>query len=466
MATFHAHGGAYRVAVKGAPEAVLDAASRLLGRAGERPLDEETRRSWLEHNGRMAAQGLRVIALATKTVASENAPPYEDLVFVGLVGLLDPPRADVRTAIDACRTAGIRVVMVTGDQAGTARAIGEALGLLGDTDTAIVQAADLEALDASPAAARERILAAPIFARVSPEQKLELIAAYQNNGAVVAMTGDGVNDAPALKKADIGVAMGKRGTQVAAEAADMVLRDDAFSTIVAAVEQGRIIFDNIRKFVLYLLSCNVSEVLVVAVASLAQLPLPITPLQILFLNLVTDVFPALALGVGEGDSMIMRRPPRDPRGAILERRHWLAIAAYGLLITACVLAALLFALRLLDLPRPAAVTVSFLTLAFAQLWHVFNMRGRSTRLTRNDVVRNPYVWGALALCTGLLVAAVYVPPLARVLHIVPPDRRGWAVIAALSLLPLLIGQLVKIDPARVAHRQRLRRRDLRMERTQ
>jgi Ca2+-transporting ATPase len=290
---------------------------------------------------------------------------------------------------------------------------------------------------------RDKTLEAQIFARVSPEQKLNLIALHQNTGAIVAMTGDGVNDAPALKKADIGVAMGQRGTQVAREAADMILKDDAFSTIVVAVRQGRAIFENIRKFVLYLLSCNVAEILVVGMASVVNAPLPIRPLQILFLNLVTDVFPALALGVGEGDPHLMDRPPRDPEASIIERRHWVAIGGYSFLITMAVLAVLAFGLVAMGMVQDRAVTLSFLTLAFAQLWHVFNMRARGSDLLRNDITQNPYVWGAVALTIGMLLAAVYVPFMADLLRLVRPGPDGWLIVLAGSLAPLVIGQIIK-----------------------
>jgi len=443
MATFHQEDSRYQVAVKGALEAVMGVSSQILTSKGEREMSDEDREQWAKRNDQMAEEGLRVLALATKTVETAEVEPYKDLSFLGLVGLLDPPREEVRPALEAARGAGVRVIMLTGDQPATARNVALAVGLVEDDKAEMVHGMDLKSYEEWAEEERQRILQAPIFARVNPKQKLDLIAVHQDSGAIVAMTGDGVNDAPALKKADIGVAMGQRGTQVAREAADMVLKDDAFSTIVVAIEQGRVIFDNIRKFVLYLLSCNISEIMVVSLASIANAPLPIRPLQILFLNLVTDVFPALALGVGEGDPAIMERSPRDPDEPIMTRRHWLAMAGYGLTITLSVFGALLLAFNWLGMGTKQAVTVSFLTLAFAQLWHVFNMRERGSSLLRNDITGNPFVWGALVLCTGLLLAAVYVPGLADVLRVADPGTRGWAVVISMSLVPWAIGQILK-----------------------
>ncbi|MEX0599080.1 MAG: HAD-IC family P-type ATPase, partial [Rhodothermales bacterium] len=298
MATVHRCGDRYRYAVKGAPEAVLEACGYEQTDEAASPLDESRRAAWEEKNEALAAGGLRVLALAEKYSDSREDAPYEGLVMLGLVGMADPPRSDVRPSIERCKSAGIQVVMVTGDQPVTALGIGREVGLVDEGEDLVVRGNELPAMDSATDEQKARLLRVPIFARVTPAQKLDLIALHQGGGHVVAMTGDGVNDAPALQKADIGIAMGRRGTQVAREAADMVLQDDAFSTIVAAVEQGRIIFGNIRRFVLYLLSCNVSEVMVVAAATLVGGPLPLLPLQILFLNLVTDIFPALALGVG------------------------------------------------------------------------------------------------------------------------------------------------------------------------
>ncbi len=252
------------------------------------------------------------------------------MTFLGLIGLEDPARADVPQAIEDCQHAGIRVVMVTGDHAVTARSIGQAIGL-GGSATNVLEGRDIARLADTK---NSDLFEADIFARVSPEEKLALVRAYQDAGEIVAMTGDGVNDAPALRQADIGIAMGLRGTDVARESAAMILLDDAFPTIVNAIREGRVIFGNIRRFVAYLLSCNLSEVLVVGLAVLSTLPLPVLPLQILYLNLVTDVFPAFALAMGEGDPGILKRPPRNPKETILGRAQWTIIVLHSLTLTA------------------------------------------------------------------------------------------------------------------------------------
>ncbi|MEM1315165.1 MAG: HAD-IC family P-type ATPase, partial [Pseudomonadota bacterium] len=369
------------------------------------------------------------------------AEPYEDLTLIGLVCLADPLRADVRAAIEACRNAGIGVVMCTGDHAATAAAIAGEAGIAGP-DVQAIDGTELASFD--PAAATEaqgeRLRAARVFARVPPAAKLSLVALHQKAGEVVAMTGDGVNDAPALRKADIGIAMGRRGTQVAREASDVVLLDDAFSTIVEAVAQGRVIFENIRKFVVYLMSCNVSEVLVVGLAVGAGLPVPLLPLQILFLNLVTDVFPAFALGLGEGDGAVLDGPPRDPSEAVVDRARWIWIAVMGGAIALSTLAAFAASLFALDLPAEAAVTVAFLSISLAQLWNVFNVRDPRSGLFVNDVSRNRYVWFALVLCLGLISAAVLAPGLSEVLRLPYPGWAGLAVALGSSLLPLVLGQ--------------------------
>ena len=343
--------------------------------------------------------------------------------------------------------------MMTGDHAATAGHVAQAVGLITDhAAAAVLEGKEIKGPESWTKEDRERLNLAAVFARVDPKQKLDLVVFYQQQGDVVAMTGDGVNDAPALKKADIGIAMGKRGTQVAREAADMVLKDDSFATIVVAVEQGRVIVGNIRKFVIYLMSCNVSEILVVSLASVVDAPLPLLPLQVLFLNLVTDVFPALALGAGEGDEAVLRQSPWNARASIVSRRQWLIVGGYGLLITAAVLGAFGLAFAWLNMPVETAVTVSFLTLGFAQLWHVFNLRDTGSTFLRNDITQNPFIWAAMVTCTGLFLAAVYLPPLASVLRVTDPGVMGWLLIGLMSLLPWAIGQLVKSMQTRKSDR--------------
>jgi Ca2+-transporting ATPase len=446
MATVHRQEKAYFVAVKGAPEAVLITAHSILINGKTQALSDHDRNLWLDKSKEFAATGLRVLALASKTIDDDSVPAYQDLTFLGLVGLHDPPREGVDAALKICKRAGINVVMVTGDHAVTANQIAHAIGLADNDSPAPCEGGDLGAIDAFSDTERAHLLHIPVFARVSPRQKLDLIALYQSAGAVVAMTGDGVNDAPALRQADIGIAMGQRGSQVAREAADVVLQDDKFETIVAAISQGRVIFSNIRKFILYLLSCNLSEIMIVGLASLSGMPLPILPLQILYLNLVTDVFPAFALGAGEGEINVMDAPPRDPGESLLPLRLWGAIAAYGSTITISTLTAFVVAIEVLNLDATAAVTVSFLTLALAQLWHVFNMRNRHSRLLRNEITRNRYVWGALVLCVGLILAAVYLPGLSGILRLSAPPLAGWGIALGLSFLPLILGQIAKMVP--------------------
>ena len=443
MATFHETEGGFEVAVKGAPQAVLAVCTSLADREdggdAQRELTDEDRTQWIDRAEKLADEGLRVLAVADKSAEDLQGEPYESLRFVGLVGLYDPPGAGVKESIAACQRAGVRVVMVTGDQPATAQAIGRQVGLA-DGDPVAIHGSHLPKAEELSPDDRDEVLRTVIFARVSPKQKLQLMQTYQDAGEVVAMTGDGINDAPALKKADIGVAMGRRGTDAARQAADMVLKDDALDSIVAAIEQGRVIFANIRKSVMFMLCTNVAEILAVAIAAVVGLPLPLRPLQILFLNLVTDVFPALALGVGRGDPRVMDRPPRSPNESLLTRGHWLAIGGWSSLVAACVLGALSVATYGLELDTATAVTVSFLTLAFAKLWFVLNLRDPDSRFWDNDVIRNGWVWGATLLCTFLLLSAVYAPGLSQLLHTRPPGFNGWLCIAGMSLVPLLLGQ--------------------------
>lgn len=442
MATLHAINGEFLVAVKGAPEVIIRHCTGLLTADGTRQFDEDLRRQWLSRVDVLGSKGLRTLAIASKRTASVDTDPYSELVLIGVVGLEDPPRAGVKDALRRCSDAGVSVVMVTGDHAATAQTIATAIGVVDETAEP-GQCIDGQQLDELLVAERTReLMTAKVFSRVAPEQKLRLIELYQHHGHVVAMTGDGVNDAPALKQADIGVAMGIRGTAVAKEAAEMVLQDDDFGTIVSAVAYGRLIFENIRKFVVYLLSCNISEVLVVSLATIAGAPLPLLPLQILFLNLVTDVFPALALGVGSGSRSLMRDRPRPANEPILTRRHWLHIVLHGSVIALTVLAAMFVVVFYMNFDRQRVVTTVFCTLAFSQMWHVFNMRSNIRHVFSNEITRNIWIWIALAVCLGLVLAAVYTPILRDVLVLTHPGRSGWVVIMLSSVVPLLTAPVI------------------------
>ncbi len=443
MATIHVDDNGYRYAVKGAPDAVIESCTSVAGEQGDEPLDATGREEWLARNDRMAENGLRVLALADKHADTSEEAPYEGLTLVALVGLLDPPRSGVRDAVAACRHAGIRVLMVTGDQPATAAHIARELGITEEGGPPPVHGSALKPPEDLTESERERVLASAVFARVSPEQKLDLVELHQQAGAVVAMTGDGINDAPALKMADVGVAMGRRGTDVAREAADMVLRDDAFTTIVAAIRQGRTIFDNIRRFIVYLLSGNLGEIMAVSAAAAVGTPLPLLPLQILYINFVNDVLPCLALGMGRSEETVMRRPPRKRSESLVTRAGWFAVFGYGFIIAASALGAMAVASLGLGLSTEAAVTVSFLTFGFARLWHVFNMRSTGSDMWNNPITGNPFVWLSIVAGLGLLVAAVYLPILSGVLGTANPGLRGWATVLAFSLLPLIIVQPMK-----------------------
>lgn len=443
MATVHTDGDRYLVAVKGAPEAILDVCSEVMCADGKTSaLDDAVRADWMNRNTDAAKEGLRLLALARKQVSDEATEPYGDLTLIGLVCLLDPVREDVPEAIAACRKAGVRVVMLTGDHAATAETIARHAAI-GDGELSVVEGRELAALDIDNLNEQEleRLLQTDVFARVAPETKLTLVSLFQKAGQVVAMTGDGVNDAPALKKADIGIAMGQRGTEVAKEAARMVLRDDAFSTIIAAMREGRVIFGNIRSFAVYLMSCNISQILVVVLAVIAGLPTPLLPMQILYLNVVTGVFPALALGLGPGSDTVMSEPPRKPEEPIVNRDNWIHTAVLGAFLTVSILGAFSLALYWLELDTAEAVTVAFMTLALGHLWNVFNLRDPRKGLFVNDVSRNSYVWGAIVLCLALIAVALWLPGLSGLLGIALPAADGLALAATASLIPVILGQV-------------------------
>jgi len=414
----------------------------MLAADGTRPLDDAVRAELLKANSALASEGLRVLAVASGTVRAPDESALERLMFLGLLGFMDPPAPGVKATIARLRAAGLRTVMITGDQLLTAAAVGRELGLLSSAD-AILDGRELTELAENTR--RERLARAGAISRVTPEQKLTIVSDLQAHGDIVAMLGDGVNDAPALKKADVGVAMGVRGTDVAKEAASIVLLDDRFETIAAAVEEGRVVFDNIRKVVFYLFSCNLAEILVLLVAGLSNLPVPLLPLQILWINLVTDTLPALALAMEPGDQDIMRRPPRDPQDAILSRALVRQVVLYAALITASTLGAFLWALAV----NPAqATTMSFMTLALAQVFHLGNARSDGAVLKPRLAFRNLYAVGALGVTFALQLVAVEVAGLASVLRLTPLGLREWVIVLLLAAATALVGQAIRLASRR------------------
>ncbi len=443
MATYHEREekGTVLVAVKGAPDRVLESCTHLATEDDEsNDLSDRERDEWKEKGEKLAADGLRILAVADKAIDDEDAEPYDSLRFVGFLALDDPPRSDVREAIEACHHAGIDVVMVTGDQRATASAIGKETAIVRDENEESREGYELQDIP-NDDDEKAQLKQSHVYARVSPEQKLNLVRLLQEDGKVVAMTGDGVNDTPALKRADIGIAMGERGTDAAKQASDMVLKNDDFGTILAAIEQGRIIFGNIRKSVIFMLCTNLAEIIAIGIAAAINSPLPLLPLQILYLNVLTDVFPALALGVGRGNRSVLDEKPRPKDEGILTKREWTTIGFWGTLLGVCVLAALFLALETAGLERNAAITVSFLTLGFAKLLFVFNLREPKSSLFRNAIFENKWLWGAWILCAGLLAAAVYVPFLNKLLKTEMPTATGWLIVGGLSLVPVVLGQI-------------------------
>jgi Ca2+-transporting ATPase len=446
MTTVHRAGnGRCFVAMKGAPAVVLDASTGYTTGNSSQPLDFESRARFLTVNDAMAGRALRVLGLAGKWL---DGPPPEvsgstsleaGYAFVGLVGMIDPPRPEVAAAIEGALAAGIRVVMLTGDQIQTARAIAHELRLTGNAPLNALHARDLA--NAGPEEFARIVRTTDVFARVSPEDKLRIVEALQQAGEIVAVTGDGVNDAPALKRADIGVAMGERGTEVAKEASDLVLADDNFATILKAVEGGRAIYANITKFVHMMFSNNLAEVLAIFVAIAAGLPLPLLPLQILWMNLVTDVFPALALAVEPAERDIMRHPPRSPKTALLSRRFLILIAWQGSMLAAIVLAAYVWALSHYG-EGAHARTIAFLALIGTQIGHFFNCRSR-TRSALEGLSRSPFIWLAAASMAGLQILAFWLTPLTRVLDLSRPTMADGAVTTLTILVPLAVVELTK-----------------------
>lgn len=445
MLTLNRTGENYFVCVKGAMESLFDSCDFVLTREGLKPFEDKN--FWHDKATEIAAGGMRVLAFAFKETREEprEAELFNNLNFLGIAAFLDPPRKDIRQAIETYKEAGIKVVMITGDHPATARKIGEEINLLqpGSTSGQVIHGKDILDLEILGREQEKKVLQASVFARMAPRQKLDLVNFYQKHNAIVGMLGDGVNDTPALKKADIGIAMGIRGAEAAKEVADVILMDDKFTSTELAIRQGRNIFGNIRQFVIYLLSCNLAEIISVGIASISNLPLPLLPLQILFLNLVTDVFPALALGFGKGDKNVMKEHPRNPKEPILTQRHWLTTIVYGLSITAAVIGISIYATYGTDYSPATINNLGFYTLVLAQLLNVFNLPKRGRSFFKNEVTINPWIWAALMLSIIIVILAYNIPVLQEVLSLVALSFSQLLMIILFGLGSILLTQLLK-----------------------
>ncbi|OQP60171.1 hypothetical protein A3860_34385 [Niastella vici] len=447
MGTLHKNNEGYYIAAKGAVEELIARCTSVLEGSEIVPLTEEKRNQWLDIAEKRAQSGLRMLAFAFR---DEDVIPKDflhQLTLTGLIGFIDPPRPEVRAAIAECKSAGIKVVMITGDHPATAKNIAVQLGLAKETD-GVIHGGTMKHFNELTQGDKEKWINASVFARVSPKHKLDLVTLYQNEKMVVGMTGDGVNDAPALKKADIGIAMGERGTQVAQEAAAMVLKDDAFSSIVLAVKQGRAIFENIRKFVIFLLSCNLSELLIISTASVLNLHFQLFPLQILFINLVTDVLPALALGVTEAEPHIMQRKPYPSETPIIDKERWTAIFVYSIIISIACIGGVFTSHELLHNQEgwntELCNNVLFYTLIFSQILHVLNMSfEKGIAFYKTEIFKNRYVWYAIILCIAITVLSFLISPVRKVLDVSIYGWNDWTIVTLFSFLSFFVIQLIK-----------------------
>lgn len=454
MSTFHQTDEGKLMYTKGAPDELLMRCTHVETAAGVQVLTDEIRQEILATNSNFAGSALRVIGVAFKPVEEIHADfeAERELVFCGLMGMIDPPREEARAAIDVCKQAGIHVKMITGDHKITASAIGEKLGIL--SEAGAIEGREISEM--TDAQLQEAVKTTNVFARVSPEHKVRLVDAVRSNGDIAAMTGDGVNDAPSLKHANIGIAMGITGTAVSKEAADMILTDDNFASIVRAVSEGRTIYANIRKVVGFLLSCNIGEILVILLAMVFNLPVPLAATQLLAINLITDAFPAFALGMEKAEHGVMNRPPRDPAEPIVNRSMGISVGIQSISLAIGALASFLFGYHAqaplatmfsgtVDAVALAeGMTCCFFTLVLGELLRAYSARSESTAVIRMKVFENSYLNKCVLFSLIFMLLAVYVPFLNPVFNTVPlkPDELILAVVFA--LLPLVGGETAKL----------------------
>ncbi|MDR1001618.1 MAG: calcium-translocating P-type ATPase, PMCA-type [Clostridiales bacterium] len=458
MSTLHTNNdGRYLMITKGAPEILINRCSHILQKGKVSELIKDKRRELNELNNSMANKALRVIAVAYRESPYPIVMKEEGLIFAGLLGMIDPPREEVLPAVATCLKAGIKPVMITGDHMATAQAIAKKIGIFKAGDLAMT-GSEMSRLDDKTL--RDRIDNYTVFARVSPEHKVRIVKAFQKRGNVVAMTGDGVNDAPALKAADIGCAMGIAGTDVAKGAADMVLTDDNFATIVKAVREGRGIYANIRKAVHFLLSSNIGEIITIFTAILVGWAAPLSAIHLLWVNLVTDSLPAIALGMDPAEDDIMLRKPVDAKGGLFAGGLWQRIVAEGFMIGFLALCAFGIGAVYYDVPGEhiVASTMCFATLSISQLIHAFNMRSDES-VFRLNPMSNPYLIGALIIGVIMQAAVIEVPALNGVFKVAPLFYEQWIIVGGLCLVPLAVVEIQKYISS-VSERNSIRKSQL------
>lgn len=427
------------IVTKGAPDVLLGRCNSVMDNGRVQYMDDGLRTTIMNSTEKMGEEALRTIAVAYKSVPATTAILNEtdaenDLTFIGLQGMMDPPRPEVKMAVRECRNAGIKTVMITGDHLVTAKAIARELDIYRDKDR-VLSGTDLDKMSVEDL--EEVVEDTTVFARVSPEHKLKIVNAFQKGGHIVAMTGDGVNDAPAIKVADIGISMGISGTDVAKETSSLILLDDNFATIKSAIKEGRNIYENIRKFIRYLLASNVGEILVMLFAMIIGLPLPLLPIQILWVNLVTDGLPAMALGLDQPEENVMKRAPRHPKEGVFARGLGWKIISRGFLIGSATLLAFMTVYKSNPDNLQYAQTVAFVTLVLAQLIHVFDCRSEKSIFSRNPLGNMYLVWAVISSVVLMLIA-LYFPPLQSVFHTVPIAPRDWLLIVGMASIPTFL----------------------------
>lgn len=461
MSVINDMGGRNMAYTKGAVDEMLPLCTHIRTAEGIRAITDEDREQVLALVGKMSEKALRVLGFAVRELPAvpeeEGADIEEQLTFVGVTGMIDPPRKEVISAVDACHTAGIRVVMITGDHKITAMAIARELHIFREGNT-VISGTELNAM--SDDELKEAVKNCVVFARVSPSDKLRIIRAIRSNGEVAAMTGDGVNDSPALKEADIGVAMGITGTDVAKDAADMILLDDNFATIESAIREGRRVYRNIQKVIQFLVAGNIAEILILFIAVCIGLPeMPIEAVHILLINLATDSLPAVALGVDPASKNIMKHPPVKS-GTLFEKGMVVRIIVHGLFISAAAWAAYLIGTYCFAHDHVQAMTMTFIVLSVSQLAHALNQRSNTDSIFKHGQGHNPYLWGAIGVSLVIVALVVFVPPLQGFFNLTNLTWQEWLVSIALSLFPLLAVEVYKLVGrivVRQKHRAALRR---------